>query len=141
MEDQEQHPYYHPGGISVTPQARPFGYEFPVHASKAVFHEMCLATAGKHRQTTDQRIFALLKSCYEGMTKKLATEEDFVYYPFKHWYWPAHRPEAKKQVKAALGARLFLDPSTGGPWMYIFNERVDTIDTLEKGEAPEEKTP
>jgi len=131
--------YYHPGGIPVTPQARRFGYEFPVYVSKHVWGVACIAEGipSKHGTNLDKRIWHLLEYCYEGMAKKLATSDDFLYYEFKLKFWDRKRPKAKKQTKAKFGARLMLDPSTDGPWLYIFDPLVDTIDTLEPGEAPE----
>ena len=82
----------------------------------------------------------LLQFCFEGMTKRLTQSDDFVFYYFKVWFWSRDRPDARKQARARLGVRLFIDPSTGGPWMYIFNPRVDSIDALEKGE-PDDGVP
>lgn len=141
MSDQEQeNSYYHPGGVPVTPQARKLGYDFPVYVSNTVWREQCVAIGimSKHNATLDRRIIELLQYCYEGMIKRLTQTDDFVYYSFKIWYWGRNNPKAKKKKRARLGARLFLDPSTGGPWLYIFNERVDSIDDLECGEAPKE---
>lgn len=141
MSDQEQQDAcYHPAGVPVTPQARQFGYEFPVHVSTTVWREQCVAIGimSRHNATLDRRIIELLQYCYDGMLKKLTQQDDFLYYPFKIWYWDRNRPQAKKKRRARLGARLFLDPSTGGPWLYIFNEKVDSIDALEPGELPEE---
>ena len=89
-------------------------------------------------ETLEGRIQKLLAYCYEGMAKKLTQTDDFIFYYFKIWYWSRTKPKAKKASRARLGARLFLDPSTGGPWMYIFHPSVDSIDTLKKGEAPAE---
>ena len=133
--------YYHPGGVPITPQARRFGYEFPVYVSDSVWAAFCIANgiASRHQQNLEQRIWHLLQHCYEGMAKKLATEDDFIQYFFKVWYWRRDKPNAKKQARARLGARLFLDPSTGGPWLYIFAPNVDSIDTLEQGTAPDDE--
>lgn len=130
--------YYHPSGIPITPQARRFGYEFPVYVSDVVWSTLCVSTGipSKHGTNIDKRIFHLLQYCYDGMTKELARHDDFVYYSFKAWYWDRKRPGAKKQSKIKLGARLLLDPSTGGPWLYIFDPNVDTIDMLKAG-APD----
>jgi len=130
--------YYYPGGVPITPQARRFGYEFPVFVSKGVWRDCCIATdiATRLGTSLELRIWHLLQCCYEGMAKKLATEEDFLYYEFKSWFWERHRPNATKQRKASLGARLMINPSTDGPWLYIFSPSVDTIDALEKGQPP-----
>jgi hypothetical protein len=132
--------YYNPGGVPITPQARRFGYEFPVYVSEGVWRDVCVpqGIASRHAQNLEQRIWHLLQYCYEGMTKKLATEDDFLQYFFKIWYWPRYRPDARKKARARLGARLFLDPSTEGPWLYIFNPRVDDIDALTRGEPDEQ---
>jgi len=132
---EQQDSYYHPGGVPITPQAVRFGYEFPVYVSKHVWGTACVAEGipSKHSTNLDKRIWHLLQYCYEGMAKKLATEEDFLWYGFKVRYWDRNRPKAKKQVKDRYAARLFLDPSTDGPWLYIFDPSVDHIDTLEKG--------
>ena len=129
--------YYHPSGIPVTPQARRIGYFFPVHVSKTVWDKACLAKGvpSRHRVTQDGRIRHLLNQCYAGMLSKLATADDFLYYEFKAFYWSRDRPWAKKEQRWKLGARLFMDPSTGEPWLYIFAPNVDTIDTLKAGKA------
>ena len=131
--------YYHPDGIPITPQARRFGYDFPVYVSKGVWAAFCIASdiPSKHDTDLEKRIWHLLQYCYDGMTKKLATSDDFVSYQFKIWYWSRKKPNAKKMSRARLGARLMLDPSTDTPWLYIFDPLVDYIDLLEKGEAPE----
>ena len=137
MADSEQDDsYYHPGGIPITPQARRIGYIFPVYVSKTVWDQTCLlkGVSSRHRVTQDGRIGELLNQCYEGMIKKLATADDFVYYDFIAFYWSRNRPRATKQQRWKLGARLLLDPSTETPWMYIFAPNVDRIDTLEKGQ-------
>jgi hypothetical protein len=130
--------YYHPDGIPITPQARRFGYEFPVYVSKLVWGKVCVAVGipSKHGTNLEKRIWHLLQYCYEGMAKKLAAEDDFLYYDFKVWYWSRDRPNAKKMQKWILGARLMLDPSTDGPWLYIFAPNVDQIEDLEHGTAP-----
>jgi len=139
MSSQEQeNAYYYPAGVPVTPQARQFGYEFPVYVSNTVWRDQCIAIGimSKHNAGLDRRIMELLQYCYDGMLKRLTKSEDFLFYRFKVWYWGRENPAAKKKKRTRLGARLFLDPSTGGPWLYIFNERVDTIDMLKKGEEP-----
>lgn len=139
MDDPErENSYYHPGGVPLTPQARRFGYDFPVYASDEVWRACCvsLGIMSKHGETLEKRIWHLLQSCYEGMAKKLAVEDDFLLYYFKIWYWRRGTPNAKKQGRARLGARLMLDPSTEGPWLYIFDPRVDKIDALVQGERP-----
>jgi len=140
MEDREQHAHYHPNGVPITPQARRFGYEFPVYVSRAVWSAFCMNSGlpSRHMETLEGRIQKLLAYCYEGMAKKLTQTDDFVFYYFKIWYWSRTKPKAKKQARARLGARLFLDPSTNAPWMYIFHPNVDSIDMLEPGEAPAE---
>jgi hypothetical protein len=139
MDDREEHAYYHPGGVPVTPQAVHFGYEFPVHVSTSVWTAYCMTQGIPSRHDVSQAglITWLLRSCYDGMTKRLAKNDDFVFYEFYHWYWRRNQPAAKKMKKVRLGARLFLDPSTEGPWMYIFDPRVDTIDKLERGQPGE----
>lgn len=137
MADKEQeHSYYHPGGVPVTPQARRFGFEFPVYVSKEVFRGTCVAAGIPSSKDThlEKRIWALLENCYKGLGKKLATEEDFLWYEFEHWYWLRQLARAKKMRRVKLAARLFLDPSTNGPWLYIFDKSNDTIDALEKGQ-------
>jgi len=139
MADSErENSYYHPGGVPITPQARKFGYEFPVWVSENAWNTCCISIGVKsaHNQTLDGRILRLLMSCYEGMAKKLASDDGFLWYDFKHWFWSRNRPEAKKMIKMKLAARLFLDPLTDGPWLYIFAPNVDSIDDLEQGEAP-----
>jgi len=133
--------YYHPGGVPITPQARRFGYEFPVYVSDVVWSKVCIAINIPSRKgaNLEQRIWHLLQYCYDGMAKKLATTDDFLYYEFKAHFWSRDRPAAKKKQKWKLGARLLLDPSTDGPWLYIFAPNVDSIDTLEKGDPPDEK--
>lgn len=135
--------YYHPAGVPVTPQARKFGYEFPVYVSKNVWATCCIATGipSSRGTTLDRRVHELLQYCYEGMIKKLATQDDFLWYPFKIWFWSRNRPNSKKKQRLRLAARLFLDPSMEGPWLYIFAENVDSIDALEKGEKPTEMSP
>ena len=139
MADREsEHDYYYPSGVPLTPQARNFGYEFPVYVSDVVWVTCCAASGLPSRLDTslEKRIWELLQHCYEGMTKKLTQEDDFVFYTFKVWFWSRNRPRAKKKQKMRLGARLFLNPSTKGPWMYIFAPNVDHIDMLKRGEAP-----
>lgn len=140
MADSErENSYYHPAGVPITPQARRFGYEFPVWVSDIVWSTVC-TTAGipsKHGTSLEQRIWHLLQYCYEGMAKKLATSDDFLYYEFKVHYWSRNRPKAKKMQHWKLGARLLLDPSTDGPWMYIFAPNVDTINVLTPGDPNE----
>lgn len=131
---------YHPSGVPISPQARRFGYEFPVYVSQTVWAQQCTCVdiPSRHGLSLEKRIVELLQYCYNGMAKRLATEDSFLYYYFKTWYWRRHHPDAKKKKRARLGARLFLDPSTEGPWMYIFDPRVDTVDALEKGEPSED---
>lgn len=133
--------YYHPSGVPVTPQARRLGYEFPVYVSDRVWREICVTTGLPSRleASLDQRITRLMQYCYDGMMKKLTQTDDFLFYYFKVWYWDRERPNAKKQRRARLGARLFLDPSTGGPWLYIFRPGVDSIDALKQGEPPQDE--
>jgi len=134
------HSYYVPGGVPITPQARQFGFEFPVWVSKTVWRFACTTQGIKQARRTnlDQRIFELLQYCYAGMARKLAGgDDDFLWYNFKIWYWARNQPHSKKKKRARLAARLFLDPTTDGPWMYIFSPDDDSIDTLEKGEAPD----
>ena len=138
MSDQEREDsYYHPAGVPVTPQARQFGYEFPVHVSTTVWREQCVAIGimSKHNTGLDRRVIELLQYCYDGMLKRLTQSDDFLYYYFKIWYWSRSSPQARKKKRGRLGARLFLDPSTGGPWLYIFAPNIDSIEDLERGEA------
>ena len=130
--------YYHPAGVPISPQARRFGYEFPVYVSDVVWKKVCVAHGipSKHDTNLEKRIWHLLQYCYDGMSKKLATEDDFLWYEFKVFYWDRDRPNAKKMQRWKLAARLFLDPSTGGPWMYIFAPNVDSVDTLKAGDPP-----
>lgn len=139
MASGEQHAHYYPAGVPITPQASRFGYGFPVYVSNTVWRELCIATdiPQKHGANIDERIIRLLTACYEGMIKELAKHDDFVFYDFKHWYWKRGKPKAKKMAQARLGARLFMDPETNAPWMYIFLMYVDSIDTLKSGDAPE----
>ena len=136
----EPHPYYYPSGIPLGPQARKFGYDFPVHASKRVWNDQCVWTGmpSRFNTSTDIRIFALLQCCYEGMTKRLAVSDDFVHYKFKVWYWDRTRKTSKKKRRAQLGARLFLHPDTNTPWMYIFNMLEDTANELKEGNVPDD---
>lgn len=141
MDDsQQEDAYYYPDGVPVTPQAKRLGYEFPVYVSKTVWSENC--SWGHGRETsTDKRIFELLTASWEGMMKRLAVSDDFVQYFFKIWYWNKSDAKTKKKKRRArLGARLFLNPDTGGPWLYIFSTSVDTIDTLKQGEPYEHGT-
>jgi len=141
MDDPEREgSYYHPGGVPITPQAHRFGYEFPVYVSNIIWGDMCIAVGIPQRHDTglEKRIWHLLQYCYDGMAKKLAAEDDFLFYEFKAYYWDRDRPTAKKMTKVKLGARLFLDPSTDGPWLYIFIIGVDGIDALKKGEPNEQ---
>ena len=141
-EDADSH-YFHPGGVPVTPQARRFGYEFPVYVSTTVWAAQCISEgiASRHSQNLEKRIWHVLQACYDGMAKKLSVSDDFVYYDFKLWYWDREAPKASKQRRIKLGARLLLDPSTDGPWMYIFNPYVDLIDELEEGQPPAAHAP
>ena len=135
MDDTEREDsYYHPGGVPITPQARRFGYEFPVYVSDVVWSDCCVAMGipSRRGENLEKRIWHLLQYCYEGMAKKLATDDGFLYYTFKVHFWSRGRPKAKKMDRRKLGARLFLDPSTGGPWLYIFAPNVDSIDALKK---------
>ena len=130
--------YYIPAGVPITPQARRFGYEFPVYVSHLVWGKVCLSgdIPQKHGASLEQRIWRLLQYCYDGMSKKLATSDDFLSYEFKVHYWSRERVNAKKMVKWKLGARLMLDPSTDTPWLYISAPNVDSIDVLEKAQPP-----
>ena len=142
MENPEQeHPYYYPTGTPVTPTARRFGYEFPVYVSNTVWHNVCTWIGGTSRVNThtDKRIFELLQYCYEGMMKKLTQDDGFVAYEFKVWYWRRFKPEARKKGRARLGARLFLIPETGGPWLFIYDPNGDSLSDLDKGPAPKEE--
>lgn len=143
MADPEQDDsYYHPGGVPVSPQARKFGYEFPVYVSDNVWSICCVSADIKRIRNTslDRRVSELLTYCYEGMMRKLAVEDGFLWYNFKVWFWSRSRPNSKKKQRMRLAARLFLDPSTKGPWLYIFAPNVDSIDALKKGEAPDESS-
>lgn len=130
---------YLPSGVPVTPQARRLGYEFPVYVSDRVFNEACRWSGLSRFQTSlDRRIFELLQHAYEGMLKKLTQTDDFLYYPFKCWYWDRHAgPKTKKKRRARYGARLFVNED-GMPWMYIFDLKHDRIENLEKAELNED---
>ena len=125
---------YHPAGVPLTPQARRFGYEFPVYCSQYIWKTMCVASgvSSKRNTNTEKRINHLLQYCYDGMIKKLATQDDFVFYEFKVYFWDRSNSKRTKMIKEWVGARLLLDPSTEGPWLYIFSPFVDKIDTLTK---------
>jgi len=134
----DQNSYFYPGGVPITPQARRFGYEFPMYVSKNVWNAQCIyvGNTNKYRTNTERRIVELLQYCYDGMAKKLAVQDDFVYYTFKIWYWcPVNRNKTKKR-RARLAARLFLDPDTNKPWLYIFNPTEDKINELTEGKEP-----
>jgi hypothetical protein len=138
----EEHAHYHPGGVPITPQARRFGYEFPVYVSHTVWDAQCSWTEGIHTNT-EKRIVELLQFCYDGMLKKLAVQDDFVSYAFKIWYFDRTLPKRTgrklpKKKRARLGARLFLSEETK-PWLYIFNPEEDTLDELTKGTVPADR--
>lgn len=130
---------YKPSGVPVTPQARRLGYEFPVYVSDVVFAEACRWNGLSRFDTSlDRRIFELLQYTYEGMLKKLTQRDDFLYYPFKVWFWDRHaNAKTKKKRRARYGARLFVQED-GSPWMYIFDPKFDAIELLEKGELSDE---
>lgn len=135
MADAErENSHYHPSGIPLTPQARRLGFVFPVYISRAMWRVTCSMGEIKSKRctSTDRRINELLVACHEGMLKRMAVSDDFVFYKFKHWHWSAHEPERSKKTKTTLGARLLIDPSTEEPWMYIFDPYVDHIDALEE---------
>ncbi len=137
--EEREDSYYYPGGVPITPQARRFGYEFPVYVSGVVWdtyvHPGKLAL--EYDKGQERRIWELLQFCYEGMAKKLATSDDFLWYPFKIWYWDNQRPKAQKKRRGQLAARLFLYPHTEMPWLYIFDPRRDDGSELSK-EKPDE---
>jgi hypothetical protein len=138
MENTEQvHSSYRPGKecIPITPQARQFGYVFPVYVTQCVWADAITWAYQKGRETnTDARIFDLLRSAYDGMGKNMATEPDRIMYTFKHWCWDRLRPKAKKQTKRKYGARLFLDPETKEPWLLIFDPQRNGNEVLEAKE-------
>lgn len=127
---------YFPAGITVTPQARRFGYEFPVYVSDVVWSNYCMYSgSSRHGTNQHRRIVELLQYCYEGMTKRLAVSDDFVFYYFKIWFYDRNATgKEKKKHRARLGARLFIDPQTGVPWLYIFHPERDHIQDLKKGD-------
>ena len=128
--------YYHLGGVPITPQARKFGYEFPVYVSKNVWSQQCMWDHGRGT-STDRRILELLQYAYDGMIKALSVSDDFVSYWFKVWYWQRDASKTKKKKgRTRLGARLFRTPEDGTPWLYIYNPAKDTLDELTSGEAP-----
>lgn len=130
----EEVEFHQPGGVPITPQARRFGYEFPVFVSKTVWAGQCLfvGSPNKRGTSTERRITELLQYCYDGMTKKLAVQDDFISYTFKAWYWCAVNRDRTKKRRIRLGARLFLADASS-PWLYIFNPEEDTLDELTKG--------
>lgn len=144
MESTEQeHHHYWPGKgcIPVTPQASRYGYVFPVHVTHSVWSN-CITWSpqkGKEEQNADRRIYDLLDSCYRGMGKALAADDDMVYFQFKHWFWDRLKPKAKKQTKAKYGARLLLDPETEEPWLLIFDPVSDGKEVLKHGEPREHR--
>lgn len=127
---------YFPAGITITPQARRFGYEFPVYVSDVVWSNYCMYSgSSRHGTNQHRRIVELLQYCYDGMTKRLAVSDDFVFYYFKIWFYDRYATgKEKKKHRVRLGARLFIDPQTGGPWLYIFHPERDHIQDLKKGE-------
>ena len=139
---EQKHAHYYPTGIPITPQARQFGYEFPVYVSQTVWDDQCVWNGPMRYNThTEKRIIELLQHCYEGMCKKLAVQDDFVSYAFKIWYFDRTLPKRTgrklpKKKRAQLGARLFLDPEEGTPWLYVFNPEEDSTDELKKGKSP-----
>ena len=139
MESEErENACYEPAGVPITPQARQLGYEFSVYVSDRVWRDACMYKgASKHRTSLDKRIFELLASCYTGMLKRLTQTDDFVFYKFKHFYWPVNATAvARKKCKRQFGARLFLD-SQELPWLYIFDLDWDSIENLKKAELQE----
>jgi hypothetical protein len=79
-----------------------------------------------------------MQYAYEGMLKKLSQQDDFLYYPFKVWFWDRHaNANTKKKRRRRFGARLFVQED-GSPWMYIFDPRTDRIEALEKGDLSDE---
>ncbi len=130
---------YKPSGVPVTPQARRLGYEFPVYVSDPVFSEACRWNGISRFETSvDRRIYELIQYAYEGMLKKLSQQDDFLYYPFKCWFWDRDaNAETKKKRRRRFGARLFVQED-GTPWMYIFDPRTDRIEALEKGDLSDE---
>lgn len=130
---------YIPSGVPVTPQARRLGYEFPVYVSDRVFGEACRWNGLSRFETSvDRRIYELMQYAYEGMLKKLTQADDFLYYPFKVWFWDKDaNAKTKKKRRRRYGARLFVNED-GTPWMYVFDPRFDRIETLQKGELSDE---
>ena len=130
---------YKPAGVPVTPQARRLGYEFPVYVSDVVFNTACRWNGISRFETNvDRRIYELMQYAYEGMLKKLTQQDDFLYYPFKVWFWDRDaNAKTKKKRRRRYGARLFVQED-GSPWMYIFDPRADRIERLEKGELSDE---
>ena len=142
--EREEH-YYYPGGVPVSPQARRVGFEMPVYVSHTVWANQCIWKGSQLIGTnTDRRIVELITAVWEGMLKRLAADradEGFVWFPFKFWYWPAtaqmvnRKPPKKKRIR--LGARLFLDPITDEPWLYVFDTNKDDGSELEKADTKE----
>lgn len=128
-----EHYYYPDGLVPVTPQARRFGYTMNVYVTQRVWKDACVWSAGRGTHT-DQRLHELLQSCFQGLGKALAKQDDMLYFQFKHWYKDRARPRAKKSVKIKLGARLMLHPDSGEPWLLLFHPTYDFANQLEKGE-------
>ena len=103
-----------------------------MHVSHAVWKTICVAAGipQRHNTNTDKRIRQLLMACYEGLQKKLAVEDDFVFFRFDMHYWDRFSPRKKKKTRAKLGARLIR--YEGEPGLYIFDPSVDDGSSLEE---------
>lgn len=143
MESGEQHHHYWPGEgvITLTPQALRYGFAFEVHCTHSVWSDVVTWTAHKKHKgvSSETRMYDLLHACYSGLQRKLAVEEDFVYFEFPHWFVNRFRPEARKKSKITLGARLLLNPETDEPWLLIFEPGIDGEEVLKRGE-PKQNT-
>jgi len=144
-EDIDDHSYYYPSDklVPITPQARRAGFEYEMYITPALWSKAVSWTgqSSKRKTNTDKRIYQLISSCSDGLTKKMAADPEdadgFVYFRFKHFYWQAGRDAAKKKAKTKVGCRLFIHPTTGQPWMLLFDPDYDYAIELEKGPAPD----
>ena len=137
----EEHSYYWPSKalVPITPQARRAGFEYPMYVTPAIWSRVLGWTGqpSKRKTSVDKRIYQLLESCSDGLTKRLSAdtsdEEGFLYFKFKHFYWEKGRDEAKKKAKMKVGCRLLLDPDTKIPWMLLLDPDYDYALELKKG--------
>ncbi len=132
-----EHNHYWPSDlIPISPQARRFGYTMDVYVTKRVWKSQC--SWQDSRSNTDKRIYEILRSCFNGLSKALAVNDDMVSFTFKHWSL-SQNPKARKQIQYKLGARLLLNPGTEAAWLLIFDPENDTVDELTRGERPNDK--